>query len=492
MGWLESPNELIGHPSPRTRATPVPLDDEVRTALESTGAEVIEDLATRVTHGRDWWPLSIGWARHGLVGALPQAVVRPRTTEQVAGVLRVANAARLAVAPSGGRSGVCGGLIPEHGGIALDLTSLDRVRSIDEISQTVWVEAGVRGPDLEVELDRHGLRLGHFPQSFELASVGGWLACRGAGQYSTRYGKIEDLVRGLEVVLADGTIIVTGGTGPRAATGPDLTQLFVGSEGTIGVITAACFVTRRTPKAELRRAVSFDSFDDGMEACRAILQTGATPAVVRLYDEIESKRNFDLDTNVLLILDEATAPEIDATAMVLDAVLADATTQDVAVVERWLAHRNDVGQLVPLWERSVVVDTVEMAGPWSALNHARSAVLEALTAVPGTLVASVHQSHAYLDGACLYFTFAGRPEGESSELEHVEAYYRAAWDAASAAITAAGCALSHHHGIGRHRARYVPAALGPAFGVLELIKAALDPTGMLNPGVLGLGQTALP
>ena len=492
MGWLEPPNPLVGRPASRSGGSPAPIDPDVVSEMAATGAEILEGLETRSAHARDWWPLSIGWANQGMVGALPQAVVRPSSTEQVAAVMRIAHRAGIAVAPGGGRSGVCGGLIPEHGGISLDLTGLDKIRSIDTEAQTVWVEAGTRGQTLEAALAEHALRLGHYPQSFDLASVGGWLACRGAGQYSTRYGKIEDLVRGLEVVLADGTVITTGGVGPRAATGPDLTQLFVGSEGTLGIITAASLVTRRVPSAELRMAVSFDTFDEGMDACRSILQQGATPAVLRLYDEIESKRNFDRETNLLIVLDEASAPEIETTAAVLHEVLGTAALEEISLVDRWLAHRNDVGQLAPLWERHVVVDTIEMAGPWSKLSAARRTVLEALLDVPGTLVASVHQSHSYLDGACLYFTFAGRAADDAPDLEAEETYYRAAWDAASSAIVASGCALSHHHGIGRHRARYLPEALGPAFDVLRSIKDALDPAGILNPGVLGLSQTSLP
>ena len=502
MGWLEPPNRLHGEPTARVGDDLGPLDDTVLHAFRQSGADVIEDLATRSDHARDWWPLSIGWANRGIVGALPQAVVRVFSTEQVAAVLQTCHQARIPVTPGGGRSGVCGGVVPEHGGIALDLTGLRQIRSIDADSQSVWVDAGLKGPDLETALRAHGLTLGHFPQSFELASVGGWLACRGAGQYSTRYGKIEDMVRGLEVVLADGTIIRTGGDGPRSATGPDLTQLFVGSEGTLGIITAAQFSLHRCPTAELRRAASFDTFDQGMEACREILQSGGRPAVLRLYDAVESERNFDRATNLLIVLDEASPEELSSTASILDNVLSEAQVEDVALVERWLEHRKNVGQLAPLWERHIVVDTVEMAGPWSSLTQARSAILEALKAVPGTVVASVHQSHAYLDGACLYFTFVGTPEGagdaasgegagrDGAAIE--EAYYRAAWDAASHAIVESGCALSHHHGIGRHRARYLPEALGTAFGVLESIKSVLDPRGILNPGVLGLGTSSLP
>ena len=492
MGWLEPPNPLIGDPTPRFGQDPGPLAPSLLAALRQSGAEVSDDLALRALHARDWWPLSIGWANRGIVGALPQAVVRVSSTEQVQVVVRACNDAGVAIAPGGGRSGVCAGLIPEHGGIALDLTGLTHIRSIAVDSQSVWVEAGLKGPDLEVALQGKGLTLGHFPQSFELASVGGWLACRGAGQYSTRYGKIEDMVRGLEVVLADGTVVHTGGDGPRSATGPDLTQLFVGSEGTLGIITAAHFSLHRRPTAELRRAASFSSFEQGMTACREILQSGGRPAVLRLYDAVESERNFDRATNLLIVLDEASPEELSTTASILDTVLAEAQVEDVGLVERWLEHRNNVGQLAPLWERHIVVDTVEMAGPWSALEQARVGVLDALRAVPGTLAASVHESHAYLDGACLYFTFVGSPEGADGDVAIEEAYYRAAWDAASNAIIEAGCALSHHHGIGRHRARYLPQALGAAFGVLESMKSALDPKGILNPGVLGLGETSLP
>ena len=151
-----------------------------------------------------------------------------------------------------------------------------------------------------------GYTLGHWPQSMDLSTVGGWLACRGAGQYSTRYGKIEDMVIGLEVVLADGRIVHTEGHGPRAATGPNLTQLFVGSEGTLGVITEARLRIHPLPPAQERRAFGFTTFAAGLEACRRILRRGATPAVLRLYDQTESARNFEQpDTNVLVVLDEA-------------------------------------------------------------------------------------------------------------------------------------------------------------------------------------------
>ena len=467
-----------------------PLERAVLDALRASGADVFDDPGVLAEASRDWWPLGIGWATRSMVGSLAQAVVRPRSTEQVAAVLALCNEKGIPVTPAGGRSGVVGGSIPLEGGVLLDLTNLASTIEVDETSLLVTVDAGVFGPELEDRLRQtgSGYTLGHWPQSFNLATVGGWLACRGAGQYSNRYGKIEDMVRALTVVLADGTIVHTDGGGPRSATGPNLTQLFVGSEGTLGVITSATFVLHPAPAQEIRGAWSFDTFDGGMEACRRILQRGATPAVLRLYDEIESQRSFNLDRTVLIMLDEGDPLILEATDAIVQHECAGATSLDPALVERWLEHRNNVDQLAPLWANRIIVDTIEMAASWSTLSAVRTDVLDALRSVPGTLVASVHQSHAYLDGACLYFTFAGRaPEG-TSDLDDDEAYYRACWDAATSVIERHGAALSHHHGIGLNRARFLPSALGEGMQVLRSIKGTLDPRGILNPGKLGLQE----
>ena len=457
------------------------IADDVVAELRARHVPIDVKESTRYEHGRDWWPLSIGWVAQGQVPALAGAVVSARDVDDVVATLEVANAHGVPVTVQGGRSGVVGGAVPRTGGIAIDMTTMNKVLDVDEVSQCVTVEAGCFGPDLEAHLAPLNLTAGHFPQSFELATVGGWLACRGAGQYSNRYGKIEDIVRGLKVVLANGNVVVTGGRGPRQAVGPDLTQLFVGSEGTLGVIVEATLALRTRSHFESRAAYSFDSFDAGLEACRRILQRGASPAVLRLYDVAESQRNFEIERCCLVVLDEGERDFVHAAMGVVAHECESANTEDAALVERWLTHRNDVSALAPLWRRGIVVDTIEVAGAWSKLPAIHAGVIEALTGVPGTLAATAHQSHAYVDGACLYFTFAGRPDGDH------EAYYRRAWDVASAVVLGGGGALSHHHGVGRNRARFVRDALGPGFAVLEEIKAALDPQGIMNPGVLGLG-----
>ena len=471
------------------------VDDRLLDAIAASGAEVRSGDADRVEAGRDWWPLAIGWAARGQVPARPAAVVRPADAAQVAATLAACSAAGVPVTAVAGRSGVCGGSVPVFGGVSLDCTGLVGPVVVDEESLVAEVPAGLFGPDLEAALGSvgDGYTLGHFPQSMDLSTVGGWLACRGAGQYSTRYGKIEDMVTGLEVVLADGTVCRTEGDAPRAATGPNLTQLFVGSEGTLGVITSARLRVHPRPAAEGRRAYAFGSFAAGLDACRRVLRRGATPAVLRLYDETESRRNFDHGEGcVLVVLDEADPGLLAATLAVVDEECATASSLDEALVARWLEHRNDTSALVPLWRADVVVDTAEVAGRWSVLAPLADEVLGALDRVPGTLVASVHQSHAYPDGACLYFTFAGREAREGATPQEAmaweEAYYRQAWDAMVAVVAGHGAAISHHHGIGLNRARFMAGALGPAFGVLESLKAALDPAGVLNPGKLGLGS----
>jgi len=459
---------------------PPPLRASVLDELARAGVVVDIGASERADHSRDWWPRLIPGVAAGRVDNWPGAVVKATSADDVSATLRVASEHHISVTPQGGRSSVVGGATPERGAIALDLTGLSRVLEIDDVSGTARVEAGVFGPDLEVALSPHGFTVGHFPQSFDLATVGGWIASRGAGQYSNRYGTIEDLVRGMTVVLANGNVLHLGGRGPREAVGPDLTRLFIGSEGTLGVITEATLVVRRRASYERRRAYSFATFGEGLDACRRILQRDARPAVLRLYDEVESMRHFDLGECALIVLDEGDPALVDATIAIVEDECGGARTHDESLVERWLERRNDVSALAPLWERGLVVDTIEVAGSWSILETLHERVTKTLRALEEILVVSVHQSHAYVDGACLYFTFAAQPSDP-------ETFYRHAWDVAMADVMSAGGAVSHHHGVGRNRARFVAGALGGALPLLEGVKALLDPLGIMNPGVLGLG-----
>jgi alkyldihydroxyacetonephosphate synthase len=471
-------------PRPHVAARRVVVGDATLARLRDACAAVVTDVDEVAEASRDWWPLAMQWALEGEVPGLASVVARPESVEEVAAVLAVCNADLVPVTPAAGRSGVCGASVPVHGGVVLDLCGLAGVVDVDDQSLVLDVRPGTFGEPLEAELRAaYGVTLGHWPQSVAISTVGGWLACRGAGQLSTRYGKIEDMVVGLDVVLADGRTISTGGA-PRAAAGPDLTQLFVGSEGTLGVITGARLRVHPAPVAERRDAWSFSSFVEGLDACRRILRRGATPAVLRLYDDVEANRTYQTgDRHVLLVYDEGEAALVDAVMRVVaeecDAVGGERA--DVGLVDRWFHHRNDVSALEALTRKGFVVDTMEIAGRWRDLPKIYDATRAAISAVPHAAAATAHQSHAYSDGACLYFTFAGRPPAEERE-----AFYVAAWDAGTRAVLAHGGALSHHHGVGLNRSRFMVEALGPAFEVLGATKAALDPNGILNPGKLGL------
>ena len=490
MGTTGSPTPPIplagapGEARARLPAARVDVDDAVLTRLRGECVSVSTDDTEVAEASRDWWPLAMIWALDAQVAARAAVLAHPTTAEEVAGVLRVCDDARVPVTPAAGRSGVCGASVPLHGGVVLDLCDLEGIVDVDQTSLVLDVRPGTFGTWLERTLRTdHGVTLGHWPQSIDLSTVGGWLACRGAGQLSTRYGKIEDMVVGLDVALASGTVVHTGGA-PRAAVGPDLTQLFVGSEGTLGVITGARLRLHRAPAVERRAAYGFDSFVDGLDACRGILHRGATPAVLRLYDATEADRSYQTgDRHVLLVLDEGDRELVDPVMGVVaeECVDAGAEVLDDDLVARWMEHRNDVSALEALITRGYVVDTMEIAARWSALPDIYEVATGAIGAVPHTLVASAHLSHSYPDGACLYFTFAGQPDADGRD-----AYYRAAWDAGTRAVLERGGALSHHHGVGLNRARFVRDALGPAFDVLAGVKTTLDPNGILNPGKLGL------
>jgi alkyldihydroxyacetonephosphate synthase len=459
----------------------VPVPDDVRRRLE-TICPVTVDGDELGEASRDWWPQAMIWALEGQVAAKAAAVVAPTSPGQVAAVLAECDAARIPVTAAAGRSGVCGASVPVHGGVVLDLCGLTGIVAVDETSLVLDVACGTFGDHLEHALRRdHGLTLGHWPQSVALSTVGGWLACRSAGQLSTRYGKIEDMVLGLDVALADGRQITTGGA-PRAAVGPDLNQLFVGSEGTLGIITGARLRLHPAPTHERRAAYAFGSFEAGLDAMRRVMQRGGTPAVLRLYDATEADRTYRTgDKALLLVLDEGEQAVVDATLALVADACADGEPADDGHVEHWLGRRNDVAALEALITRGYVVDTMEVVGRWRDLPRIYAATIDALRSVEGIMAASAHQSHSYTDGGCLYFTFAAQVDADQRD-----ACYRAAWDVGTRAVLAAGGALSHHHGVGLNRSRFVAEALGPAFDVLVATKQALDPNGILNPGKLGL------
>ncbi|TSI15365.1 FAD-binding oxidoreductase [Brevibacterium aurantiacum] len=468
-------------------ADAVLVDTEVVDQLEQIVDTVTRDLTGIVVGTRDWWART-KIAETGNNPAITRAViVTVSSVEQIQAVMRLADERRIPVTVSAGRSNVTGAALPLAGGIVLDVLALNSVLEFDPISQIIEVEAGLFGDVFEEHIQsEYGMTMGHWPSSFGISTVGGWVACRGAGQLSTRYGKIEDMVAGLEVVLADGRLVSLGSPG-RAAVGSDLQQLFIGSEGTLGVITKVKFKLHRLPEQTRALAYGFPSFAVGLDVCREILQRGATPAALRLYDALESGVQFDLpEQNVLLIADEGESEVIDAVMTIsADACeeLGGVKLDENPIFERWLDTRYLTGKSAEGFKESpgFVADTLEMIGPWDALPAIYDEVVDAIAQVEGTLAGSAHQSHAYVDSACLYFSLRGTVDPDDRA-----DWYQRAWDAANAVIIKHGATLSHHHGVGLLRSRYMEESLGAGFEILKTIKQALDPQNILNPGKLGL------
>jgi alkyldihydroxyacetonephosphate synthase len=452
---------------------------------DRVGREAVSTDAARLEAVRhDYWVRSHLRRRLDALGPPPACVVQARSTADVAATIATAAEHRVPVVPFGAGSGVCGAVLAPAGSIVLDLSPMDCILDVDETALTVTVQAGKRGDAFESELDARGYSAGNFPQSIALSTVGGWVATRASGQFSTLYGSIEDMLIGFEAVLASGEIVRLR-PAPRRATGPDLCALFLGSEGTLGVLTE--LTLRIHPRAAYRRMASYEFADmaTGLNAIRLVMRAGWRPAVLRLYDDVETARHFAGHVQggcLLLVLGEGPEEGVDAEARGVHRLATEngGTDRGGEAVATWLAHRNTVPSWNDLFDQGVIADTIEVAAPWDCAARVYTDVGAALRRVPGLLLASAHSSHSYVQGTCLYITIVLRPE----DLGRGEALYDTCWDTAMDATLAAGGNISHHHGIGRVRRHWLAKELGTAHGLLRTLKAALDPHGILNPGVL--------
>jgi alkyldihydroxyacetonephosphate synthase len=431
---------------------------------------------------RDMWPLAIMNERAG-----PPAdrvmVARPSNREQVAAILRWATANQAIVTPMGGASGVCGALSPRTGEIVLDMSAFDSILEVDETNLLVRCEAGVNGLALERRLNGRGLTLGHFPSSLPGTTVGGLISTRSSGQESSRYGSVEDMVVGLAVVLPDGTFAAPR-PGPRSAAGPALHQLWLGAEGALGVVLEATLRVHRLPETVIGRGFGFIELKGGLEVMRAVMQSGIRPLVMRLYDPEDAAFNgHDLPAGgCLLVVAVAGRQAVaEAEAMAVSSIAGPATDLGAKPWESWLKHRFDLSaeRLTSLLEPTgAYLDTIELAAAWTVLPELHSRVKSAI-GVGG--LALCHFSHAYEQGCCAYFTFAGSRDTE----QEARAAYGRAWEGAMSAALELGATISHHHGVGRVRARWVADEMGGWMKVWRAVKAGLDPDGIMNPRAVG-------
>jgi alkyldihydroxyacetonephosphate synthase len=370
---------------------------------EIVGAAALDERPVR-----DTWPLGIMDERAGKT--LPRVLVaRPSSREQVTAILRWAGANGVAVTPMGGGTGVCGALSPKAGELVLDMSGFDRIFEVDEVNLTCRCESGVNGQVLENHLNERGLTLGHFPSSLPGTTLGGLISTRSSGQESSRYGSIEDMVLGLAVVLPDGTF-ATPRPGPRSAVGPALHQLWLGSEGALGVVLGAVLRVHRLPELVAGRGYGFPDLAAGLEAMRAIMQSGVRPLVARLYDPEDTAFNgYDLPAGgcLLVVATAGLAGVARAEADAVRTIVATADDLGEAPWQRWQKHRFDLsaGRLMEFLEPAgSYLDTIELAAPWTVLGELHARVKPAI-AVGG--LALCHFSHAYEQGCCAYFTFGG-------------------------------------------------------------------------------------
>ncbi len=491
---------------PPSRLTDDPLLDSLG-GLCGHGA-IATDPDTRVRHAAGRSYLDLLTLRSGRVENAPDAVVTPADEREIAAVLRLCTAASCAVVPFGGGTSVVGGVSALRGRhravIALDLRRLDQAIAVDAVSLTARLQAGMSGPRAEAFLGSRGLTLGHFPQSFEYATIGGFAATRSAGQASTGYGRFDDLVEGLRLVAPSGEVVVAGH--PSTAAGPSVRQLVLGSEGRLGVITEVTVKVRRLPAQSRYEAWSFPDFRSGITALRELAQGRIAPDVARLSDHEETR------VGIAMAAHGGAVENIGRRYLRLrghergclliagwdsDTLLAGARQAEARAVLRrhraialgaspgraWLRQRYQGPYLRDaLLDAGILVETLETAASWSSVERLRDAVADALRTSLTTTAAPLvgcHVSHVYPSGASLYFTVLA-DGGPDPRPRWVEAKL-----SASEAVLSNGGTITHHHAVGTDHRPYMTREVGTnALAALRALARQLDPAEIMNPGKL--------
>jgi alkyldihydroxyacetonephosphate synthase len=471
------------------------LLEELRALL---GADhVATDDETRIRHTRGKSTPDLLRLRTGDAADAPDAVLRPADHDQVSALVSWCSTNCVALVPFGGGTSVVGGLAAKREGyagvVAVDLRRLNRVLVVDQESCTATLGAGLLGPEAEARLAEHDLTIGHFPQSFEYASIGGFAATRSSGQASAGYGRFDAMVMGLRVATPLGDLEL--GSAPANAAGPDLRQLVLGSEGAFGVITEVTVRVRRLPAEKIYDTWRFGSFGEGVDAVRQLTQSGSAPTVLRLSDETETAVNLatpdevggESAGGVLMIAGyEGTLAQVESKRALVTSVLGElgGTNLGPEDGQAWAAGRFQAPYLRDsMLDAGVLVETLETATFWSNLRTVYDAVrtaLEGALKAQGTpAIVLCHISHVYETGASLYFTVAAK------QTEDPITQWGKAKAAASDAMTATGATITHHHAVGRDHKPWLGHEIGPVgVEMLRAVKRSIDPAGVLNPGVL--------
>jgi alkyldihydroxyacetonephosphate synthase len=509
LRWLRS---RIGLTDVRTPADPthlvarsvLPADAQAALAAIVGQSNVLVDEESRLGRASGLSYLDLVRYRAGGELAVPDAVVLPADPDQVTAVLAACAEFRIGVVPFGGGTSVVGGVSPQRADlvavVVLDLVRLDRLVSVDPVSRLAVFQAGVRGPDVERLLAAHGLTLGHLPQSFERATIGGFAATRSAGQASAGYGRFEDMVAAVRVATPRGEWRL--GLAPASAAGPDLRALVLGSEGAFGVLTEVTVRVRPVPTHRRYQACVLDGWEHGAAAVRSLAQHHAMATVTRLSDVDETNVALALSGGMktralraylkargvrepcLLILgwEAESAAALGRARRATRAALREHRSVSLGQAPAKAWRRGRFGgprQRDALLDNGVCVETLETAAHWSALSALRDAVRTALTDALGRPIVMCHISHAYETGASLYFTVLTKRDADPI------AQWQRAKTAASTAIRANNGTITHHHAVGVDHVLDLAGEIGDlGIEVLAAIKNTLDPAGILNPGKL--------
>ena len=444
-----------------------------------------DEAQALAAHSVDSWPLAVKRGLAGVRAELASAVVFPGSTAEVARVLAWASGAGVKVVPWGAGSSVTGAPLPTRDALVVDLRGLDRIVDIDPYGGRARVEAGVLGGVLEHALAAQGMTTWFSPQSLSRSTIGGWVATRATGQFSSRWGGIEELVLELTVVLADGRV-VTVGSAPRGAVGPDLKSLFIGSEGSLGVVTEVLLRIHRLSAPAGVSAYALPSVAGGVEVLRQVMREGLRPLLLRLYDEDEARHLAVSQPPPGPVLFAAfggppgvAEAEQAATAEILAA--AGAVDLTAAPAEAWFETRYDFSPVERLLaSRGGYAETIEIASGWGDILTTYSAMKAALGGLADEVLC--HFSHTYSDGVSLYLILLGRASDDREAVSRLEAI----WSTAMRTALDCGAVISHHHGVGQARAPFLAEQLGAAAAVLGELKRALDPAGVLHPASLRL------
>ncbi|HOP05385.1 MAG TPA: FAD-binding oxidoreductase [Tenuifilaceae bacterium] len=487
---------------------PSGLSPEIISNLEQiVGKENVgTDDYSRAAHAYGKYYADLLLLRMGKIPTPPDAVVFPRNADEVIKIVELCNANKIAITPFGGHSSVTRGVETPKGGISLDLTKhLNKVLEVNEINSTCTVQAGMYGPAFEDFLNAKGYSCGHFPQSFEYSTVGGWFAAKGAGQASTGYGKIEHMVLAVKVVTPSG--VVETKCYPASAQGWDLHQIFAGSEGTLGVIVEVTMKIRKyRPENTKHASFIFKNFESAVNAMRIAMQGGVgLPHLYRISDPEETEIAFktkEFDGTFADKFLNTLGYKSGSRCLMFVAIEGDrAYTKQVSKsisrigrknggfaiggnpTKKWLEQRYSSAYLRdPLMDLGIMTDTLETAVMWDNLIPVWKSVRSYLKSRDKTVV-MVHISHVYENGANLYFTFLS-PMMKGNELNEYIEYHKGIIET----INKAGGSLSHHHGVGRTLAPWMEQQLGKEnLALMQAIKNHLDPNGIMNPGgTLGL------